>query len=129
MAATAKSKYVPGVCNINPWEIKRRRMSGHIGLALTIILTAIAFVIHVTWIFRIVVIIPAFISAIGYLQAHNKFCVGFASAKQQHADDGEIVAITDKEALAKDKQKTRSMNLQATIIAAAVTAIICVIPL
>lgn len=129
MTATAKSNYIPGVCNINPWEIKRRRMTGHIGLVLTIVLAAIALIMHVNWVFRTVIIIPAFISAIGYLQARNKFCVGFASAKQQHADDGEVVEITDKEALAKDKQKTRSMNLQATIIAAAVTAIICVIPL
>jgi hypothetical protein len=130
MATAATTNYVPGVCNINPVEIKKRRMSGHIGLALTIILTVIAFSMHVLWIFKIVVIIPAFISAIGYLQARNKFCVGFASSKQQHADDdGDIVTITDKQAIAKDRQKVRSMNLQATIIAAAVTAVVCVIPL
>ncbi|MDB5183539.1 MAG: hypothetical protein JWO07_220, partial [Candidatus Saccharibacteria bacterium] len=63
-----------------------------------------------------------------YLQAHNKFCVGFAAAKQQNADDGEIVDITDKQALALDKKKTQKMNLQATVIAALVTAIVCVIP-
>ena len=125
--ATA-TNYVPGVCNINPQEIRRRRQSGHLGLALTVVLTAIALVLDVSWYFRIVVIIPAFLSAIGYLQAHNKFCVGYASAKQQHADDGEVVAITDKEALALDNKKTRNMNLQATIIAAFVTAIVCVIP-
>jgi hypothetical protein len=64
-----------------------------------------------------------------YLQAHNKFCVGFASSKQQNADNGEIVEITEKDALEADRKKIREMNLQATIIAAAVTAIVCVIPL
>jgi hypothetical protein len=120
--------YIPGVCNINPQEIRKRRLSGHAGLVITIILAATAIILHTTWYFRIVVIIPAFVSAIGYLQARNKFCVGFASTKQQNADGIEIVKITDEEALRKDSQKVRSMNLQALMIAALVTAIICVIP-
>ncbi len=128
MATTVKTSYVPGVCNINPWEVKRRRQAGHFGLAVTIVLVGLSLLMHIPWVFRIVVIIPAYISAIGYLQAHNKFCVGFAGAKQQHADDGDIVKITDKDAIELDKRKTRSMNLQASIIAAAVTAIVCVIP-
>jgi hypothetical protein len=126
--STATPHYIPGVCNINPIEIRKRRMVGHLGLAVTIILIALAFALHVSWIFRIVIIIPAFLSVTGYLQAHNKFCVGFAAQKQQNADTGEIVQITDKDALELDKRKTRTMNLQATIIAAAVTAIVCVIP-
>lgn len=131
MATKAKTNtnYIPGVCNINPQEIRKRQLSGHFGLALTIIFIAVIIILHVSWYLRIIVLIPAFIAAIGYLQAHNKFCVSYASAKQQHADDGDIVAITDKDALALDKRKTRQMNLQATIIAAALTAIICVIPL
>jgi len=128
MAKTA-TNYVPGVCNINPQEIRKRRQAGHFGLAVTIILIVAALLLHVSWIFRIIVIIPAYLSAIGYLQAHNKFCVGYASAKQQHADDGEVVAITDEKALALDKKKVRRMNLQATIIAAFVAAVVCVIPL
>lgn len=129
MATASKTNYVPGVCNINPQEIKKRRQAGHFGLAMTILLVAIALILHVSWVFRIVVIIPAFLSTIGYLQARNHFCVGYAGAKQQHADNGDVVTITDKDAIELDKRKTRSMNLQATIIAAAVTAIVCVIPL
>src|SRR5437879_5717519 len=96
--------YIPGVCNINPVEIRKRRVTGHIGLAITIILVALAISMHVSWMFRIIVIIPAFLSAIGYLQARNKFCVSFAAAKQQNADSGEIVEITDKQALGLDKK-------------------------
>ena len=129
MATASASHYIPGVCNINPAEIRKRRVVGHIGLVITIVLIALAFILHVSWIFRIVIIIPAFISTTGYLQAHNKFCVGFASSKQQNADTGEIVEITEKDALDADRKKTREMNLQATIIAAAITAIVCVIPL
>jgi len=126
--ATA-TNYIPGVCNINPQEVRKRRLSGHVGLALTVVLAAAALILHATWYFRIVLIIPSFISAIGYLQARNKFCVGFASAKQQNADNGDTVKITDQAALKKDSQKSRFMNLQAVVIAAVVTAVICVIPL
>ncbi len=124
------TNYIPGVCNINPVEVRQRRMSGHIGLVLTLILIILMFALHASWYLRIVIIIPAFISAIGYLQAHNKFCVGYASSGQQHADDGgKVVTITDKEALALDKRKTRTMNFQASVIAALVAAIVIVIPL
>jgi hypothetical protein len=121
------TNYIPGVCNINPQEIRKRRLSGHVGLALTIVLAVAAIVLNVKWYFRIIIILPAFMSAIGYLQARNKFCVGFASAKQQNADGDDIVKITDQDALKKDSQKVRSMNLQAIIIAALVTAMICVV--
>ena len=125
----ASTNYVPGVCNINPVEIRQRRMSGHVGLLITGVLIALVFVLHASSYLRIVIFMPAFISAIGYLQARNKFCVGYAGAGQQHADDGGTAqTITDKKALALDKRKTRTMNLQATIIAALVTAIVTVIP-
>jgi hypothetical protein len=124
----ASSRYVPGVCNINPQEIKQRRNTGHLGLAITLILVALIFVTHASWYLRIIIIIPSFLMAIGYLQARYKFCVGFSAAKQHHADDGAIVDITDKEALALDAKKRQSMNLQATVVAALITAIVCVIP-
>lgn len=124
-----KTNYVPGVCNINPLEVRRRRLSGHFGLAITIIMITVIAISHVSWLLRMIIIIPAFVAAIGYLQAQNKFCVGYAAAKQHHADDGAVVHITNSEALALDAKKRRTMNLQATIIAAVVTAIVCVIPL
>jgi hypothetical protein len=125
---STKTHYIPGVCNINPQEIKQRRYTGHLGLAVTIVLIVLVFALHVSWYLRVIVIIPAFLMAIGYLQAYNKFCVSYAAAKQHHADDGEVIEITDKEMLALDRKKTRMMNLQATIIAALIAAIVCVVP-
>ena len=90
------SNYVPGVCNINPQEIKRRRQSGHIGVAITILLIMLLIATGATWYLRIIIIVPAFIAAIGYLQARNKFCVAYASSGQHHADSGDTVKITDK---------------------------------
>jgi hypothetical protein len=126
---TQTTNYVPGMCNINPMEIRRRRMSGHIGLITTVFLVIIFVLAHTEWYFRIIIILPVFLSAIGYLQARNKFCVGLASAGQQHADNGKAVKITDKKSLDLDKLKTRTMNIQAFVIAIVVTVIVALIPL
>ena len=122
------TNYVPGVCNINPQEIRHRRMIGHVGLAITVILFILILATNAPWYFRLAIFIPAFLSASGYLQARNKFCVGFANAKLQHADDdAEAVAITDKSALKKDKKKAQSINIQSTFVAAVVVAIVTVL--
>jgi hypothetical protein len=124
-----QTNYIPGMCNINPAEIRRRRMSGHLGLVISLVLLVALLVLHARWYLRIALIIPLFIAAIGYLQARNKFCVGYAGAGQQHADNGEIEKIKDKKSLDLDSLKARTMNLQALIIAAVITAIITLIPI
>jgi hypothetical protein len=122
------TNYIPGVCNINPQEIRHRQMIGHVGLIITVILFILIFATNAPWYFRLAIFIPAFLSATGYLQARNKFCVGFANAKMQHADDdAEAVAITDKSALKKDKKKAQSINLQSALIAALVVAVVTIL--
>src|SRR5262245_60974255 len=71
--------YVPGVCNIGPREIRRRRMTGHVGLAATVALLAVLIAIGAPPIARLLVALPATLAASGYLQAWLKFCAGFAS--------------------------------------------------
>jgi hypothetical protein len=122
------TNYIPGMCNINPKEIAQRRLVGYMGLAATAILIAIFIVFDVTWWIRLITFIPAFTSATGFLQAKNKFCVGFAGANMHHADDGESVEITDSKSLLLDKIKARKINIQAAAIAVIVTAIVLIIP-
>jgi len=52
-----------------------------------------------------------FVSAIGFLQAKNKFCVGYAAAGLQNADEGsnDATKVLDTSAHTKDKQRTRKM--------------------
>jgi hypothetical protein len=71
--------YRPGVCNIGPAEIARRRRAGHVGLIVTIALLAGLVLIQAPPLARLVLIIPAAVSASGYLQAYLKFCAGFGS--------------------------------------------------
>lgn len=123
------SNYIPGICNINHAEIKRRRQAGHIGLFLSVVLLIIIIAFHTPWTYRIVILLPVYVAAIGYLQAKNKFCVGYAGSGKQHADDGDVEAIAETSALDADKLRARTMNLQAFIIAAIVTILVCLIPL
>lgn len=123
-----KSNYIPGMCNINPQEIAQRRMIGNIGLIITLILITLFVSFAIDAVFRVIVFIPAFLAATGYLQARNKFCVGYAGAKQHHADDGEVVTISDETALAADKKKARMINLHAITIAVLVTLIVVLLP-
>lgn len=125
-----QTQYIPGMCNINHEEIKTRRKAGHTGLIMFVGLLVILAVIDVTVFARLVLFIPAFIAAIGYLQARNKFCVGYASAGQHNADDGSSTAasVTDTQNVRADKKRARTINIQAVLIAAAVTALALLIP-
>ena len=75
-----QSDYQPGVCNIGPAEIARRRRAGHTGLIAAVGLVAALVLIGAPDWTRLLVGIPAIISASGYLQAHLHFCAGFGSA-------------------------------------------------
>jgi len=71
--------YIPGVCNIGPAEIKLRKITGTVGLYITVILFAIFMVAGVAPSWRLLLFIPATISAIGYLQARFRFCIHFGT--------------------------------------------------
>jgi hypothetical protein len=73
----SKAGYIPGVCNIGPSEIKTRSQTGWIGLGSTIILGAALFLFSVHSAWRVLLFFPAFIAAIGFLQAKMRFCAAF----------------------------------------------------
>ena len=73
------AEYQPGVCNIGPAEIARRRRAGHTGVIAAIALFAALVVIGAPDWMRFLVAIPAIGAASGYLQARLRFCAGFGS--------------------------------------------------
>jgi predicted nucleic acid-binding Zn ribbon protein len=122
------TEYIPGICNINPKEVKRRRTIGIIGLLMVVAIATLLIFLNVPAGFRLVIFIPAFIMATGFLQAKAKFCVGFASAGMQHTGD-ESRNVEDKEALKLDKKRAKKINIQALIIAVIVTGVIVLLPI
>lgn len=69
--------YKAGVCNIGPEERAKRRQAGYIGLAVLLVLWVLLVYFHVPRLWRLVLFFPAFMSAIGFIQARLMFCVHF----------------------------------------------------
>ncbi len=76
---TSKTEYIPGVCNIGPAEIRRRRQSGWIGVGATILAWALFALFRVPTPWRLFLFFPAMIGASGFLQAALHFCAGFGT--------------------------------------------------
>jgi hypothetical protein len=127
--AAANHAYIPGVCNINHAEIRKRRSAGYLGLSVfVVVLFVCLFFINIRWA-RIVLVAPAFLCAIGFLQAHGKFCVGYAAAGLQNAsEDSQTATAVAKAQVAIDKARARRMNSQALLIAAVTTVISLALP-
>ena len=71
------SSYVPGVCNIGPAEIARRRRTGVVMTIATVIVVAILVAVDAPPPLRLVVLFPAAVAASGFIQAWLRFCAGF----------------------------------------------------
>lgn len=110
------AEYIPGVCNINTVEIQKRRKIGMFGAAASTVLIISILAFETPPLLVGALFVSAFICATGYLQAANKFCVGFAKAKIQRVGD-DIIAVEDADALAQDKRKARKISFQAAAIA------------
>ncbi len=115
--------YRPGVCNIGPAEIRRRRASGWLGLAIAVVYLALAFVLGWPAPWRLLVALPVFLSAQGFLQAAFHFCVGFASRGLYNFGAlGSEESVQDAEFRRKDLRKA----LLITVLAAAIAAVVAI---
>lgn len=116
--------YQPGVCNIGPAEIRRRRMSGWIGLAIAVVFLALAFALGWAAPWRLLVALPVFLSAQGFLQAAFHFCVGFASRGLYNFGAlGSEESVQDAEFHRADLRKA----LLITVLAAAAAAVVALV--
>lgn len=127
--AAASPEYAPGVCNIGPREIRRRRRIGHVGLAATIGLLAVLVGIGGPPIARLLIALPAAVSASGYLQARLKFCAGFASLGiYNFGESGDSVTVVDEAARAADRRRGLQISLASFAIGAAVGVVAALLP-
>jgi hypothetical protein len=115
------SGYVPGVCNIGPDEVARRRRSGHAGVLASIGLFAILVAIDAPSLARLLVALPATIAASGYLQAHLRFCAGFGSAGVFNFGSlGSTQKVDDADARRRDRATSLRIGVASFLIGAVV---------
>jgi hypothetical protein len=125
----ASDEYRPGVCNIGPEEIARRRRAGHLGAVATLIVLAILVAIHAPPFARLLLVLPAAGAATGYLQAWLKFCAGFGSAGVFNFGPlGGTLKVVTAEARRRDRVRSLQIVLGALAIGLAVGVVAAAAP-
>ena len=119
---TIQNKYIPGVCNIGPEEIKKRKQAGWMGLIVTVVLWAVFVWFDVAAPWRLSLFFPAMMSATGFLQAYMHFCAyfGFASLFN-FGDVGKTDSVSQAEFRAKDRRRAWQIIVYSVLIGTAVS--------
>ena len=117
--------YEAGACNIGPAEIARRRRTGHVGLAITLVLLATFLWFDApTWM-RLIVFLPAAVGAAGYLQAHFRFCADYGWRGVfnvgERAGHDMTTSVADPEARRVDRRRAMLISAGSGVIGLAVT--------
>jgi hypothetical protein len=122
--------YSPGVCNIGPAEIARRRMAGHLGLLVSVAgLAALVATGAPHWT-RLILVLPAGASASGYLQAWFHFCAGFGSrGVYNFGPVGSVSQVAAPEARARDRAKSIRIGVASLAIGVVVAIVAALLPI
>ena len=129
-APSGQPAYRPGVCNIGPQEIARRRRAGHVGSVATLALFAALVAVDAPPLARLSLVLPAGSAASGYLQAWLRFCAGFGSRGVFNFGPlgrTEVVASADDRA--RDRARSRQIGLGALAVGAAVAIVATLLPI
>ena len=125
------AQYVPGVCNIGAWEIRRRRRFAYLGFAATAILFVLLVAIGAPAWTRLILVLPLAGGVFSWLQARRRFCAGFAVARVSNFEDGDEGRrrVDDEDAHRADMAAVRRMTRDAFLIAVPVAIIAALLPI
>lgn len=123
--STFQGEYRPGACNIGAREIMRRRAVGIAALVFALISG------YTLWMAddlnqtaRWGVFFPLFVSAVGFIQARNKFCLAYGLAGTfNFGKIGDMQRVFDTESKKLDRRKALLILIQSALIAGLATAI------
>jgi hypothetical protein len=127
--ATAEG-YVPGVCNIGPWEARRRRAMGVAGLAIAAVVLVALVAVDAPRVARLLVLLPAWGGAFSMLQARRRFCGAYAVRRISNFGDvlGTARGVTDDAAHRADMAAVVRLTRDSFLIGLALTVIAVVLP-
>jgi len=121
--------YRPGVCNIGPEEIARRRRGAWVAGLASVVFYLGLLAISAPDLVRFIVAVPAASAAISWLQARERFCVAFGTAGVfNFGPIGEIEQVSDREARRADRRKVISMVARGAAIGIVVGVIAVLVP-
>jgi hypothetical protein len=110
---TEADGYRPGACNIGPAEIARRRRTGWVGLGAAAVLAAALLIVDAPAAARWLLALPLAVGAIGFLQAHFRFCAAYGAAGiRNYGAIGDTVGrVEDAAARRADRSKAVAIAL------------------
>lgn len=127
---TDAGEYRPGVCNIGPAEIRRRRQIGYLGLAASVGFAAVLLLIDAPAWMRLAIALPVAVALSGFIQARMRFCAGFAMAGVQNMGElGRQVHVEDAAARSADRRKAMFINAAAITGGLVAAVIFALLPL
>lgn len=124
------SQYVPGACNIGSREILRRRVVGIAALVFAMVsgYTLLA-ADEIGRTARLGIFFPLLVSAIGFIQAKNKFCLAYGLAGTfNFGKIGDMERVFDAESKKSDRRKAIAILIQAALVAGFATALFLSLP-
>ena len=126
----APDQYIPGVCNIGPAEIRQRRYIGWLAAGAAILLWAGLMQLKVAREWRLVIFVPAFIAAMGYLQAAWHFCAkfGLQGVFNLRSTTGHTDTVEQAEFHRQDRRTAMKIIVVSALIAAVVAAAAYYVP-
>ena len=120
--------YQAGVCNIGGAEVARRRQVAILGGVLYLALALYAVIQNFSPAASLVLLAPASIFAIGFVQSRKRFCLAYGLMGTFNFQKlGSVTRIEDKAALAADRKTALQIIVQSLGIAFILTALIVVI--
>ncbi|MBW4040835.1 MAG: hypothetical protein HIU86_01735 [Acidobacteria bacterium] len=121
--------YIPGVCNIGPAEIRRRRTSGIAAAAVTGGVLAATVLTGSPKPARLLAVLPAAAAASGFIQAATRFCAGFGMRGVfNFGDTGSADTVEQAEFRAEDRARAKRILAQSLAIGAAVGGAALLVP-
>jgi hypothetical protein len=123
--------YRAGACNIGPYEIRRRWVSGLLGIVAAVALAALLVVVGAPPLLRVAVLFPLWGGLIGVLQARRRFCVGFALAGIVNVgtDESGRHSVIEAAARAADRAAARRLVFDALLIALPFVLLLTLLPI
>jgi hypothetical protein len=120
--------YQAGVCNIGGAEVARRRQVAILGGVLFLALALYSIIQNFSPISTLVLMAPASIFAIGFVQSRKRFCLAYGLMGTFNFQKlGSITKVEDKAALAADRRMAFQIIVQSMGLALILTSIVALV--
>lgn len=123
--------YVPGVCNIGPWEIRKRWTTGVLGLGAAAMLLVALAVSGAPAVARLTVLFPAWGGVFSMLQARRRFCGAYALRRVSNFGDtyATVRNVTDEAAHRADMAGLFRLTRDSFVVGLAFAVVSVLLPL